>query len=129
MFRTPLLVALISMGVVATAASDAWAQRTGRSISRPSLSPYSNMFRAEAGMMDPYLTLIRPYLQQSSPERTVHRQAAPGPTMSNPGMSAESLRARQRAALQQQAGGIAPTGTGSVYMNMGHYYQSRNYRR
>lgn len=131
MFRPLLLVALGSVSVLAAATSDAMAQRPGRSISRPSLSPYSNMFRSEAGMVDPYLNMLRPYMQQAPPPARTTTQQTPPTTMTNPGTTAESLRARQHTAQQQQAGGIAPTGTGSVFMNMGHFYQyqARNIRR
>ncbi len=129
MFRTTLLVALLSAGLVVATVSDALAQRPNRSISRPSLSPYSNMFRTEAGMVDPYLNLVRPYMQQSSPLQRTATQRLPTTTTGNPGVTAESLRARQQSAQQMQAGGIAPTGTSSVFMNMGHFYQPRNFRR
>jgi hypothetical protein len=129
MFRTALLVALVCVGVVAATASDALAQRPNRSISRPSLSPYSNMFRAEAGMVDPYLNLVRPYMQQTPPQQRMATRQTPPATMTNPGLTAESMRVRQRTAQQQQVGGIAPTGTNSVFMNMGHFYQTRNFRR
>ncbi len=49
-------------------------------------------------------------------------------TTSNPVQTSELLRARERG-QREQAVGIAPTGTNSVFMNTSHYYQFRNFRR
>jgi hypothetical protein len=61
-------------------------------------------------------------------QRTRRDARSPLDTTSNPVQTSELLRARERG-QREQAVGIAPTGTNSVFMNMGHYYQFRNYRR
>ena len=130
MSRKVLLIAMVSTCLWVTTASDARAQRPNRSISRPTLSPYLNMFRHDVGYTDPYNALVRPYLQQNQ-QRTRRDIRAPMGAAGNPVQASELLRARALS-QQQQAVGIAPTGTNSVFNNLGHFYPVhpvRNYRR
>jgi hypothetical protein len=124
MSRQVLFIAMVSACSWVITATDAHAQRPNRSVSRPTLSPYLNMFPQERRYTDSYNSMVRPYMQQ----RTRRDAGSPLDTTSNPVQTSELLRARERG-QREQAVGIAPTGTNSVFMNMGHYYQFRNYRR
>ena len=97
-------------------------------MSRPALSPYLNMYRGELGFTDPYNAFVRPYMQQNQrPERrTTNTGTAGSITSAYP--NNELLRARARS-QQQATAGIAPTGTGSSFMNLGHFYQMPRGRR
>ncbi len=131
MFRTRCILVAVSLGLFLTASTEAWAQGRNRSVSRPALSPYLNMFRNDVGFTDPYNSMVRPYLPPS--ERVRRDATAPMDRSANPQASPELMR--NRAQTQgQKALGIAPTGTGSVFMNMGHFYptgnnQAGNFRR
>jgi hypothetical protein len=74
--------------------------------SRPTLSPYLNLFRNQRGPIPNYHLYVRPILQQ------------------------ESINAQYGAAVQQLEQGFSqsqttphgPTGIGSGYRNFSHYY-------
>ena len=127
MLQKTLFIVLVSAGCWAVTASDAHAQRPSRSVSRPALSPYLNMFRGDLGFTDPYNSFVRPNLPQSQPRTRRDLSPATGAGTALP-QTTEVLRARALS-QRQTAGGIAPTGTGSTFMNLGHFYQVPKYRR
>ncbi len=134
MTRNALAAVLLAAGVWAAVSSDALAQYPqtrsqypNRSVSRPSLSPYAHLLGGGYGAMDPYMAYMRQFLPQTQrPERRDITAAAGSNTPLYP--TSELLRARARSD-QQQAGGIAPTGARSTFMNLGHFYQMPRYRR
>jgi hypothetical protein len=76
------------------------------------ISPWMNIFQRQPGPLDNYHSYVRPEFQLRN-------------TL---GMQNAALQ-QQAAGLQlvgqnQQAGQIAATGTGSVFMNLSHYYPS-----
>jgi hypothetical protein len=124
-----IMAAVVACGLLA-ASSEAMAQRSNRSVSRPTLSPYLNMYRNSTGYStghtDPY-GLGRSYL---SPSQRLQRQ----PTTSadratNPPRSPEMMRLRGQNQQQPQAVQIAPTGANSGFMNTSHFYPARNAAR
>jgi hypothetical protein len=133
MSRKVLVIAIVSACLWATASSDAQAQRPNRSVSRPTLSPYLNLYRHDIGFSDPRLGgEMSPYLRYFQADQQRTRRDTPGTTTGTypAAPSAELLRTVNRNQQQQQvAVGIAPTGTNSSFMNMGHFYQVRNQAR
>lgn len=128
MLRKMLVIATVSVCFWTTASSVAHAQRPNRSVSRPTLSPYLNLYRREIGYMDPHSrNEMSPYLRYFQSERPTRRDVTPSAT--TPAPSAEVARAIGRSQQQQMNTGIAPTGTGSTFMNLGHFYPMRTYRR
>ena len=131
MSRKVLVIAVVSACFWATASSHAQAQRPNRSVSRPTLSPYLNpVLRREAGLLSPYETMMSPYLRYFQPDQGTSRRNVT-PTTTTPAPSAELMRAAGRSQQQQQQAvmGVAPTGTGSTFMNLSHFYPARNSRR
>ena len=80
---------------------------------RPTLSPYLNLFRANAGPIPNYYTFVRPQLEQNVVNQT--QQAA----IARQGASLQQLSQGVR---QSTDAGLAPTGTGSRFMNLSHFY-------
>jgi hypothetical protein len=102
-------------------------QYQNRSVSRPSLSPYARLFGGGYGAVDPYMSYMRQFMPQTQrPERRDVTAASGATTPLYP--TSELLRARARS-NQQQAGGIAPTGSGASFMNLSHFYTMPRYRR
>lgn len=133
MARKVLVIAIVAACAWVVASSDAYAQYQSRSrypnrsVSRPALSPYAQMFGGGYGAMDPQMMYMRQYMPQTQqPTRRDVTAASGSATALYP--SSELLRARARS-TQQAADGIAPTGTGSTFMNYGHFYQVPKYRR
>lgn len=134
MFRKVLLIAVVSGCACLLTQSQAHAQYQNRSVSRPTLSPYSRMYSgANYGTLeDPYMMYMRRYLPQAQqrPPRRDATTGLPGPlgssqlvgSATNAAPTNELLRARARS-QRQESGSVAPTGTGSTFMNFGHYYQ------
>jgi hypothetical protein len=132
MLRKLLLIAVVSGCACLLTPSQAHAQYQNRSVSRPTLSPYSHMYSGGGygALEDPYMNYMRRFLPQSQP-RPTRRDSSLTPTGSagsagsatNAYPTSELLRARARS-QRQEAGAIAPTGSGSMYMNLGHFYQT-----
>ncbi|MHB8973535.1 MAG: hypothetical protein ACYC3X_26905 [Pirellulaceae bacterium] len=126
MSRTRIIMTVVVACGLLTASSEAMAQRPNRSVSRPTLSPYLDMFRNSTGYSDPYRTLSQSY---QSPSQRLQRQPITSPSYNgtvNPPRSPEMMRARAQNQNQNQAQSqavqIAPTGSGSGFMNLGHFY-------
>jgi hypothetical protein len=111
--RRPVILGLLAILALAWA-SPSWGQM-GYNPPRGPISPWMNMFQRRVGPLDNYNSWVRPQIQL------------------------QDAMARQNFAIQQQAAGlealgqqvevkpgahqpIRPTGTGSVFMNFGHYY-------
>ncbi|MEX2188649.1 MAG: hypothetical protein WD875_17710 [Pirellulales bacterium] len=103
--RTLTVLSAVLAGLFLLAA-DASAQAPRYQPSRPTLSPYLNLFRNQRGPVPNYHLYVRPILQQ------------------------QSINAQQGAAVQQLEQGLretqttqsGPTGIGSGYRNFSHYY-------
>ena len=92
MGRTRFILVAVSLGLFSSASTEAWAQGPNRSVSRPALSPYLNMFRNDIGFTDPYNSLVRPYLPPS--ERVRRDATAPMDRTANPQAAPELMRNR-----------------------------------
>lgn len=140
MSRSALLISAAAACLLLAAQSPAQAQTSNRSISRPQVNPYSDFLRYNSGLYDP---MVRPFMRQNTP--VTRRQMGGGPaTIGSPTGSAllggsstyggqrnpEVERAQLRsAASAQRATVVAPTGTGSTFMQYSHYYPVRQNRR
>lgn len=74
--------------------------------SRPTISPYMNLFRRDRGPLPNYNLYVRPLLQQQS----INAQT---------GAAVQQLQSEIR---QTQTTPSGPTGVGSSYRNFSHYY-------
>ncbi len=133
MNRTATWVLVMAVILLGSMVSEAQAQRTSRyqnrSVSRPSAMSYFNMGSGYGlggyGMVDP---LLATYLQRNQ-NAASRRRENQTPTM--PGFSSNPMVDRARAARQTPLGtalptgqaAVAPTGTGSVFMQYSHYFQ------
>lgn len=81
--------------------------------SRPTISPYLNLLRRDAGPIPNYYTLVRPQLNQIdiNQRQRVTNQQQQG-----------QISANARNITELKESGAAATGTASVYRNFGHYY-------
>lgn len=80
---------------------------------RPTLSPYLNLLRRDAGPVPNYYSLVRPQLNQidlNQRQRVLNQQQ----------QAQISSNARNITELKEST--AAPTGTASVYRSYGHYY-------
>ena len=80
--------------------------------SRATVSPYLNLLRNNTGPLPAYHGLVRPALNQQAYNQQQTAQSA----MQN--VQLQSLADRRTA-------GRRPTGTGSVFRNLSHYYPAR----
>jgi len=116
-----LLAAVAAAWVLAIAAQATLAQSPGPVRMEPfypTLSPWLKLYATNTGPLDNYHTFVRPELQM---REMVQRQSV--------------TNARQAAGMWQLQGelddlhkqkAVRPTGTGSVFMNYSHYYDSRS---
>lgn len=81
--------------------------------SRPTVSPYLNLLRNDNGTMPNYYSLVRPQLDQQA----FDRQATQNSRMN-------SIAIRKLESLSTNPTG-APTGSGSTFNNLSHYYPRR----
>jgi hypothetical protein len=81
--------------------------------SRPTISPYLNLLRRDVGPLPNYYSLVRPQLNQiefDQRQRVINAQQQ------------GQIQQNSRQILSISESTAAPTGTGSVYRNYGHYY-------
>ena len=81
--------------------------------SRPTVSPYLNLFRNNNGPLPNYYSLVRPQLQQIDNQR---RQQAINTQQQT------QIQNLNRGLLQISSPQIAPTGGGSTFRNYSHFY-------
>ncbi|MHB0956057.1 MAG: hypothetical protein ACYC0X_06710 [Pirellulaceae bacterium] len=124
MSRSRIILAVISACLVVTASSEVWAQRSNRSISRPTLSPYLQQYRYDLGLTDPYTNFMRPTAPQYQNQRMRRESTSSSDRTDYPPRTPETMRARGQNLPQPQGIQIAPTGTGSGFMNYGHFYRT-----
>ena len=123
MSRTRIFIVAAALGLLLATVSDVMAQRPGYS-RRPTSRSYADYFRSGIGLMDPDMAYLMPFMRQ---DRDLGRSRD---TRASAPPSLEVQRAVAQSRQQQAiAGGVAPTGGGSTFMNLSHYYQSRNFRR
>jgi hypothetical protein len=101
------------LGIVTTdaaAQSPRGIQRAGTSgryqPSRPTVSPYINLFRNDRGPLPNYHLYVRPVLQQQS----INAQQG------------QAVQQLEQGLRQTQATPLGPTGIGGGYRNFSHYY-------
>jgi hypothetical protein len=114
MWRRQLLSALAILAV-ASLPNGASAQATYRPYSSP-FSPWLGLYQKNSGPLDPYHTIVQPQMQLRN---TLQRQA--GEIQLN--TTAISTTGQELTQMQEQ-GPVEPTGTGSVFMQYSHYFQS-----
>jgi hypothetical protein len=88
--------------------------------SRPTVSPYLNLLRRDAGPVPNYHTLVRPQLQQQAinqQQRAINQQQ-----QSQIRNQQRDLDRVQSGLLQMRSPQASPTGTGSAFMNYSHFY-------
>ncbi len=112
------LVSVIGAGLLTLFAADhADAQGGGYmpyTPSRPTLSPWLNLYNKNAGPIDNYHNYVRPEIQLRDTLQQQENQI---------GQQDSTIRSLgQQVTRMGQTGKMAPTGIGSRYMNLSHYY-------
>jgi hypothetical protein len=88
--------------------------------SRPTVSPYLNLLRRDAGPVTNYYTQVRPQQQQqviNQQQQTINLQQ-----QSLLQTQQQGLRSVQESVLQIRQPQANPTGTGGGFMNFSHFY-------
>ncbi|HJS06116.1 MAG TPA: hypothetical protein VJ809_00605 [Pirellulales bacterium] len=88
--------------------------------SRPTVSPYLNLLRRDAGPVTNYYTQVRPQQQQQAinqQQRSINLQQ-----QSLLQTQQQGLRTVQEGLLQIRQPEVNPTGTGGGFMNFSHFY-------
>jgi len=117
MSRLPLWFALLIFSIAVSSGQPAQAQTPGYRPARPTLSPYFDLYRRDAGPLGGYHSDFRP---RQEFRRSIQQQAA-GLQQQNADIRA--LGQRMSLVEQPSQTSVRPTGTGSVFMNYSHYYQ------
>ena len=81
--------------------------------SRPTVSPYMNLFREDRGPLSNYHTYVRPMLEQQSVN---YRQQSATQQLQ------QHVQALQQQGQQYGPAEVSPTGIGATFMNRLHYY-------
>ncbi len=81
--------------------------------SRPTFSPWLNLYQRNTGVLDNYHTYVRPQMEL---ERTLRQQDL---TLSRQSAALRQVQSQLRTERPAQAG---PTGVHSTFMNYLHYY-------
>lgn len=82
--------------------------------SRPTVSPWLNLYNRNAGPIDNYHNYVRPQIELRDTLQQQENQ------IGQQGSSIKSLG--QQVTRMGETGRMAPTGIGSRYMNLSHYY-------
>jgi hypothetical protein len=88
--------------------------------SRPTVSPYVNLLRRDAGPVTNYYTLVRPQQQQQAINQ--QQQSVNLQQQSLLQTQQQGLRTVQEGLLQIRQPAVNPTGTGGGFMNFSHFY-------
>ncbi len=123
MFR---LSVLIASGVMLFAVQQTEAQQRPtryQSPSGPTLSPYLLYSRRPLGVVDNYHAFVRPRVQLRSTLSTQDRR------ISQLDGNVRDVQRDVRTLSGVRPSGVAPTGTGSSYLNYSHYYPQAGGRR
>jgi hypothetical protein len=88
--------------------------------SRPTVSPYLNLLRRDAGPVTNYYTQVRPQQQQQTINQ--QQQAINLQQESLLQTQQQGLRTVQNGLLQIREPQANPTGTGGGFMNFSHFY-------
>jgi len=104
--------------------------RPGYQPSRPTLSPWFELYRRDSGPLDTYHEFVRPKIQL----RDTLRRHSVGLQRQQAGLQRhEADLQRQGAAVGRMMSvmgqAIRPTGTASRFMNYSHYYSYGSYGR
>lgn len=114
MYRSCLFCTVLLGCAVSCSLPSAFAQRTGRyRPSRPTTSPYLNLYRTDSGVVDNYNAFVRPEIEM----RDAMRRQQNALTTQGTDLSAieQYISGRQR--------GVARSRTSAgVFMNYLHYY-------
>jgi hypothetical protein len=120
MNRLQIPLAFLIVCILFCSARPVRAQRPRTPLSRPTLSPYFELFRGSdsGGPLGPYHSDFRP-------RRRVRRAIEEGRAgLRHTGRTIRSLDRRMSLA-ERPPEMVRPTGTSSVFMNYSHYYQLR----
>jgi hypothetical protein len=123
-----ILSSVIVLAFLAVPASAQTNQRPPRQSSRytpskPTVSPYMNLFRNDTDNVPNYQTLVRPQIQQQAVNQQVARN------LDRQQVAVQSL---QQEVLHQRQPSIRSTGTGATTNNYSHYFptpQTKGRRR
>ena len=88
-------------------------EKTRYSPERPTVSPYLNLLRNDTGPLPNYYSLVRPQLNQ---------QAFDNGIVSAARLQSLSIQKIEDVAQMRSTG---PTGTGSVFRNLSHFYPAK----
>jgi hypothetical protein len=123
MTRTILMLCVAAFFCLSGSTAHAQRDRYDRRYepSRPTLSPYLNYFRQDTGLVDSYNTFVRP---QERLRREMNRQES---RLRN--LDRQVGQLDRQVEQQIRPAQMAPTGTGSTFMNYLHYYNLGNRRR
>lgn len=84
--------------------------------SRPTLSPYLDLFRQDSGLVDPYNAFVVPRRRMEAQARQFQSEIGAQQRTIN------QLQGELQGALQMRPTGARPTGTGGTFMNFSHFY-------
>jgi len=112
MKRSHWASALLVAWILASSEGVVRAQPPG--LMRPSISPWMGLFQRNPGPLGNYNSYVRPQLDLQNTFR--QQQAA----IQRQGASISALG--QTLSEMEGIGGVRPTGTGSVFMDLSHYY-------
>ena len=87
---------------------------------RPTVSPYLNLLRGNAGPVPNYHTLVRPQLQQQAINQ--QQQAINLQQQSLAQANQQGLQQVQQGLLEIRRPQASPTGTSGGFMNFSHFY-------
>jgi hypothetical protein len=116
MRRLPICLAWLILSIAVLVGERAEAQYPGYRPPRPTLSPYFDLYRREAGPLGPYHSDFRP---RQEFRRTLQQQGA---SLQQERSTISSLD-RRMSLFERAPQGVRPTGTASVFMNYSHYYR------
>jgi len=119
MTRPQVVVTLLLAGALLTSARAASAQgpESRYRPSRPTLSPWFDLYQRNSGPLDNYHQFVRPQIELQD---TLTQQNA---AIQRGSAGLRSLRSE--VTDLQQEGNVRPTGTGSVFMDYSHFYPSK----
>jgi hypothetical protein len=109
------LILPLALGCILCASQSAWAQRLQRYQPPygPTLSPYLEYYRRPSGVLNNYHMFVRPRVELRQTLRSQQQQ-----------ILTLDRELRRAAVSQVREAEVAPTGTGSGFMNYSHYYPS-----
>jgi hypothetical protein len=115
MLTLRLLLLACVLAIQSSVASAQYPQQPRYTPARPTVSPYLNLLRRDAGPVPNYYSLVRPQLQQQA----INQQVS-----TNLLQQEQNIGQLQDATLRLKASSMRATGTGGGFMNFSHYYNT-----